>query len=63
MVTCVMEKMAHNLFVLGLPGILIYKARHAHKRLCTVLLPYSKIQVLPDVTSCRLMKDNNQQLI
>ena len=41
----------------------IYKARHAHKRLCMVLPKYSKIQVLPDITSCRLMKDNNQQLI
>ena len=36
----------------------IYKARHAHKRLCTVLPIYSKIQVLPGITSCRLMKDN-----
>ena len=35
-----------------------YKARHAHKRLYTVLPKYSKIQVLPGITSCRLMKDN-----
>ena len=42
---------------------LIYKARHTHKCLCTVLPLYSKIQVLPDITSCRLMKDNNQQLV
>ena len=35
-----------------------YKARHAHKRLCTVLPIYSKIQVLPGITSCRLMKYN-----
>ena len=33
-----------------------YKARHAHKRLYTVLPKYSKIQVLPGITSCRLMK-------
>ena len=26
-------------------------------------MKYSKIQVLPGITSCRLMKDNNQQLI
>ena len=36
----------------------MYKARHTHKRLCTVLPIYSKIQVLPGITSCRLMKDN-----
>ena len=41
----------------------LYKVRHAHKRLCTVLPKYNKIQVLPGITSCRLMKDNNQQLI
>ena len=41
----------------------MYKARHAHKCLCTVLPKYSEIQVLPGITSCRLMKDNNQQLI
>ena len=35
-----------------------YKARHAHKHLCTVLPIYSKIQVLPGITSCRLMKYN-----
>ena len=40
-----------------------YKARHAHKCLCMVLPIYSKIQVLPGITSCRLMKYNNQQLI
>ena len=34
------------------------KARHAHKRLCMVLSIYSKIQVLPGITSCRLMKYN-----
>ena len=36
----------------------MYKARHTHKCLCTVLPIYSKIQVLPGITSCRLMKDN-----
>ena len=36
----------------------LYKARHAHKHLCMVLPVYSKIQVLPGITSCRLMKDN-----
>ena len=39
-----------------------YKARHAHKRLYTVLPKYSKIQVLPGITSCRLMKDNKQAI-
>ena len=39
-----------------------YKARHAHKRLYTVLPKYSKIQVLPGITSCRLMKTTNKQL-
>ena len=39
-----------------------YKARHAHKRLYTVLPNYSKIQVLPGITSCRLMKYNKQAI-
>ena len=41
---------------------LVYKARHAHKRLYTVLPKYSKIQVLPGITSCRLVKDNKQAI-
>ena len=40
----------------------LYKARHAHKRLYMVLPKYNKIQVLPDITSCRLMKDNKQAI-
>ena len=40
----------------------LYKARHAHKRLYTVLPKYSKIQVLPGITSCRLMKCNKQAI-
>ena len=39
-----------------------YKARHAHKRLFTVLPKYSKIQALPGITSCRLVKDNKQTI-
>ena len=39
-----------------------YKARHTHKRLYTVLPKYSKIQVLPGITSCRLMKYNKQAI-
>ena len=39
-----------------------YKARHAHKHLYTVLPKYSKIQVLPGITSCRLMKYNKQAI-
>ena len=39
-----------------------YKARHAHKRLYMVLPKYSKIQVLPGITSCRLMKYNGQAI-
>ena len=39
-----------------------YKARHNHKRLYTVLPKYSKIQVLPGITSCRLVKDNKQAI-
>ena len=38
------------------------KARHAHKRLYTVLPEYSKIQVLPGITSCRLVKYNRQAI-
>ena len=40
----------------------IYKARHTHKHLYTVLPKYSKIQVLPGITSCRLMKYNKQAI-
>ena len=40
----------------------IYKARHAHKCLYTVLPKYSKIQVLSGITSCRLMRDNKQAI-
>ena len=39
-----------------------YKARHTHKHLYTVLPKYSKIQVLPGITSCRLMKYNKQAI-
>ena len=39
-----------------------YKARHAHKCLYTVLPKYSNIQVLPGITSCRLVKDNKQAI-
>ena len=46
----------------GLDVIIKYKARHAHKRLYTVLPKYSKIQVLPGITSCRLVKDNKQAI-
>ena len=42
--------------------IITYKARHAHKCLYTVLPKYSKIQVLPGITSCRLMKYNKQAI-
>ena len=42
--------------------LLVYKARHAHKHLYTVLPKYSKIQVLPGITSCRLMKYNKQAI-
>ena len=39
-----------------------YKARHTHKHLYMVLPKYSKIQVLPGITSYRLMKDNKQAI-
>ena len=51
----------NNLWKVGFTE-LIYKARHAHKRLYTVLPKYSKIQVLPGITSCRLVKDNKQAI-
>ena len=35
---------------------------HAHKCVCMVVPLYSKIQVLPGIISCRLMKDNKQQV-
>ena len=39
-----------------------YNLTHTHKRLYTVLPKYSKIQVLPRITSCRLMKYNKQAI-
>ena len=39
-----------------------YRHWHAHKCLCMVMPLYSKIQVPPGITSCRLMKDNKQQV-
>ena len=66
----IIDLVVSHLFVLGAymgacPGHLVgppYKARHAHKRLHTVLPKYSKIQVLPGITSCRLVKDNKQAI-
>ena len=58
-------QMTNNLINLDLINIIqfcLYKARHAHKRLYTVLPKYSKIQVLPGITSCRLVKDNKQAI-
>ena len=49
-------------FVWPTPALRIYKARYAHKRLYTVLPKYSKIQVLPGITSCRLVKNNKQAI-
>ena len=40
---------------LGVRPVPTYKARHAHKRLYMVLPKYSKIQVLPGITSCRFV--------
>ena len=40
-----------------------YRHRTTHKRLYMFLSLYSQIQVLPDITSCRLMKNNNSKLI
>ena len=40
----------------------LYKARHAHKHLYMFLPKYSKIQVLPGITSYRLMKYNKQAI-
>ena len=40
----------------------IYKATHTHKRLYMVLPKYAQIQALPGMTSCRLMKYNNQAI-
>ena len=52
-----------NSYLFGMNNALyIYKARHAHKHLYTVLPKYSKIQVLPGITSCRLVKDNKQTI-
>ena len=40
----------------------MHRPRYAHKRLYTVLPKYSKIQVLPGITSCRLVKNNKQAI-
>ena len=39
-----------------------YKARHAHNVYTRFWPKYSKIQVLPGITSCRLVKDNKQAI-
>ena len=52
----------HIKFYLSIWVYSLYKARHAHKRLYTVLPKYSKIQVLPGITSCRWMKYNKQAI-
>ena len=52
----------HRNHLLNVQTYCHYKARHAHKRLYTVLPKYSKIQVLPSITSCRLMKYNKQAI-
>ena len=59
---CIYENIFDSCFGQNILNSLIYKARHAHKRLYTVLPKYSKIQVLPGITSCRLMKDNKQAI-
>ena len=46
----------------GFCDLFVYGARHAHKCLYTVLPKYSKIQVLPGITTCRLVKDNKQAI-
>ena len=51
----VFHRLGCDLFVFG-------AYRYAHKRLYTVLPKYSKIQVLPGITSCRLVKDNKQAI-
>ena len=56
------EQKKYLIVLLLLVIISVYKARHAHKRLYTVLPKYSKIQVLPGITSCRLMKCNKQAI-
>ena len=38
-----------------------YKARHAHKRLYTVLPKYSKIQVLPDIDTMQTGHTNENK--
>ena len=57
-----LAKMYSPISILFLFLFSFYKARHAHKRLYTVLPKYSKIQVLPGITSCRLVKDNKQAI-
>ena len=63
------RSMKNNLTITGIKETksenclqVVYKARHAYKRLYTVLPKYSKIQVLPGITSCRLMKYNKQAI-
>ena len=55
-------KLKDGKMILPKPKVPLYKAKHTHKRLYMVLPKYSKIQVLPGITSCRLMKYNKQAI-
>ena len=50
-IACLLSFTNLQLVIPGRTWILLYKARHAHKRLYMVLPKYSKIQVLPGITS------------
>ena len=54
------KRQKHHYMSRELLLLLLYKARHTHKCLYMVLPKYSKIQVLPGITSYRLMKYNKQ---
>ena len=62
MAVAILDTEEENTAPLQSPLPSFYKARHAHKHLYMVLPKYSKIQVLPGITSCRLVKDNKQAI-
>ena len=55
-------KIRLSVYIVDKKLVIVYKARHTHKCLYKVLPKYSKIQVLPGIISCRLMKYNKQAI-
>ena len=62
-IACLLSFTNLQLVIPGRTWILLYLGRTVYKRLWACLALYSKIQVLPGITSCRLVKDNKQAIV